>query len=187
MQFASHLLRSAQLEIERQKEHGVQMSTVKNMLEAQLASTREQYRAKLLNYLGEEGLAAQLANEEMSALFGDDDKEVLKEGGSDNNLNKDNNGKSKSAATREANHRGALEETIKSFKDREKQLSEQLEKMRNINAENVRKNHFLYNKYNSLKDVLEDVAADKTQIPADLPKEVRREGASEVIFFHFFY
>ena len=84
-------IRDLDLEVERNKESAIQMIAVKNMLEEQLSSTRDQYRSKLLNYLGEEALASQLANEEMSALFGDDDKgDDAVKGNNDNNNN--NNG-----------------------------------------------------------------------------------------------
>jgi len=163
-------IRDLDLEVERSHENTVQMIAVKNMLETQLANAREQYRSKLLNYLGEEALAAQLANEEMSALFGDD-KEGGGTGREENNSSSSGGGKSKSAATSEANSRAALEDLIKTYKDRESKISQDLEQMRVQNAEIVRKNTFLYNKYNSLKDILEDVAPDKNKVPVDLPKE----------------
>ena len=71
----------------------------------------------------------------------------------------------------QANSRAALEDLIKTYKDRENKISQDIESMRAKNAEVVRKNMFLYNKYNSLKDILEDVTPDKSKIPLDLPKE----------------
>ena len=128
-------------------------------LENLLNEAREQYRSKLLSYLGEEAMAAKLAGEEISKFI-------------DGDKSGDNNGKDKStsASMTEANSRAALEDLIRTYKEREKDLLALNEKIKRQADENLQKNRLLYSSFFKVKDALEDATDGQVKVE-DLPKE----------------
>ena len=182
-------LRDSEGTIERLKESVALQSSDKKSLEVQLNSAREHYRSKLLSYLGEEAMAAALVNDDISRLLGEPTSGSSVGGGNDKArqggggaANDAGDPMSQSTAASEANSRAALEDLIKTYKERERQIREESEKLRAVNAEITRKNHLLYDKYNQVRDALEDAAPENSGIvPPPLPKENElKVSASEI-------
>mmetsp|Transcript_5213 Transcript_5213/g.11029 ORF Transcript_5213/g.11029 Transcript_5213/m.11029 type:complete len:1105 (+) Transcript_5213:190-3504(+) len=165
-QIRTHVRKIRDLEenFTRYKEESQAKTADYRRVESQLNDAREQYRSKLLSYLGEEAMAAKLAGEEISKFIDGGDN------GDGADKDADSTGKSKSASMSEANSRAALEDLIRTYKDREKELNEANDKLKKTADINVHKNRVLYSTYYKVKDALED-ATDGSVRVEDLPKE----------------
>ncbi|GMH56015.1 hypothetical protein TL16_g02040 [Triparma laevis f. inornata] len=153
-------IRDMTVDLTRYKDESHSKIADHKRLESQLIDAREQYRSKLLSYLGEEAMAAKLAGEELSKFI-DGDKSA-------SNDKKDD--KSKSASMTEANSRAALEDLIRTYKEREKDLLALNEKIKRQADENTQKNRLLYSSFFKVKDALWDATDGQVQVE-DLPKE----------------
>lgn len=156
-------IRDMKTDIQRIKDESYSKNSNSKRLEAQLNDARESYRSKLLSYLGEEAMAAKLAADDISKFIDSDDQKK-----------EDKQSGDKEAATASsmatANSRAALEDLIKTYKTREKDLLDQMEKIKEANDKNKKKNRILFNSYYKLKDQLED-ATDGQLDAEDLPEE----------------
>ena len=160
-------IRDMEINIQRVKGENFSKNTNSKRLEAQLNDAREQYRSKLLTYLGEEAMAAKLAADDISKLMDGNGEEngKKKEGGGDGKK-----AKSSASSVSAANSRAALEDLIKTYKTREKELLDQIDSVKLSSDENMRKNRLLYDSYYKLRDKLED-ATDGQSSVKDLPPE----------------
>jgi len=155
-------IRDMENNLQRVKDDSYSKNNNSKRLEAQLNDAREGYRSKLLSYLGEEAMAAKLAADDISKFIDGEDKKEDKQGG--------DKGATTASSMASANSRAALEDLIKTYKSREKELLDQMEKIKEVNDENTRKNRILYDSYYKIKDQLQDVTDGQTEVK-DLPPE----------------
>jgi len=156
-------IRDMENNIQRIKDESYSKNTNSKRLEAQLNDARESYRSKLLSYLGEEAMAAKLAADDISKFIdGEDQNKDDKQG--------DDKEATTASSMAAANSRAALEDLIKTYKTREKDLLAQMEKIKEVNDENKKKNRLLFDSYHKLKDQLEDATDGQLEVK-DLPPE----------------
>jgi len=160
-------IRDIENNIGRNVEQSNTLQREKRDLEATLKNERDNYRSKMLAYLGEEAMAAQLKNEEINKYLENGASAEEKKADSQQQQQQ----QSQSDAASDANNRVALESLIDTYKERERKMQQDVERLDQRNHDVTRKNHLLFDKYRTVRDLLEDVTEDSSTLPQDLSDE----------------
>ena len=181
-------IRDIENNIGRNLEQSNTLNREKRDLEQQLRAERDNYRSKMLAYLGEEAMAAGVKNEEInkvserarprtvarappSPFAHTCCAQYLLEGSNGEEKKESKNVATNDGGATEANNRVALESLINTYKERERSIQSDVERLEGRNAEVTRKNHLLYDKYREVRDLLEDATEDSNVLPDDIPDE----------------